>query len=262
MSLTGIAKNLLPLSLRRRMLPVAKFVYRDDLKKLATLYGTDKWGSHWYMQHYQRYFEPLQDRPLNLLEIGVGGEDDPRNGGQSLRTWKRFSPKARIVGIDIFDKRHFSEPRIDVRICDQTDESELRKLSAEYGGFDIIIDDGSHQNEHVIKTFHVLFPLLRPSGIYAIEDTQTSYWPSFGGGLDRSDTMLNFFKSLTDGLNYMEYSAEPGPEDFAGNIVEVAFFHNLVLIQKGRNDERSNLPHLVQRETGLSLVTSQEPAGN
>ena len=43
MSLTGIAKNFVPLALRRRMLPVAKFVYRDDLKKLATLYGTDKW---------------------------------------------------------------------------------------------------------------------------------------------------------------------------------------------------------------------------
>lgn len=263
MSFVTSAKKLVPLALRRRMSPVAKVVYRDDLTKLATLYETDKWGYHWYMQHYQRYFEPLRKKPLNILEIGVGGEEDPRNGGQSLRTWKRFFPKARIVGIDIHDKRHFSEPRIDVRICDQTDAAGLRKLSEEYGGFDIIIDDGSHLNEHVIGTFHVLFPLLRPNGIYSIEDTQTSYWPSFGGGLGRPDTMLNFFKSLTDGLNYMEYSAEPGPDDFERNIVEVAFFHNLVIIRKGRNDEKSNLPHIVRRETGHeNLVTSHEQASN
>ena len=161
MNLIGTAKKFVPLAMRRRMLPVAKFAYRDDLCKLATFYGTDKWGGHWYMQHYQRYFEPLRKKPLNLLEIGVGGDKDPRTGGQSLRTWKRFFPKARIVGIDIFDKTHFSQPRIDVRICDQTDAMGLRKLSDEYGGFDIIIDDGSHVNEHVIKTFHTLFPLLR-----------------------------------------------------------------------------------------------------
>lgn len=244
------------------MLPLAKLVYRDDLRKLATFYGTDKWGSHWYMQHYQRYFEPLRRRPINLLEIGVGGEDDPRYGGQSLRTWKRFFPKARIVGIDIFDKRHFSESRIDVRICDQTDEAALRELSAEYGGFDIVIDDGSHQNEHVVKTFHVLFPLLRPDGIYAIEDTQTSYWPSFGGGLDQPGTLLNFFKGLTDDLNYMEYSADPASDDFARHIVEVAFFHNLVIIRKGTNDEKSNLPHQVERETGQVLVPSYQEARN
>lgn len=261
MNLTGTAKKFVPLAVRRRMLPMAKFVYRKDLSKLATLYETDKWGFHWYMQHYQRYFQPLRKKPLNLLEIGVGGEDDPRNGGQSLRTWKRFFPRARIVGIDIFDKRHFSQARIDVRICDQTDEAALRKLSAEYGGFDIIIDDGSHMNEHVIKTFHVLFPLLRPNGIYAIEDTQTSYWPSFGGGLDKPGTMLDFFKRLTDGLNYMEYSANPGPEDFERNIVEIAFFHNLVIIRKGTNEEKSNLPHLVQSETGREKLVSSQGAG-
>jgi len=249
MDLIATAKRFVPLSLRRRMSPVAKVVYRGNLNKLAEHYGTDKWGCHWYTQHYQRYFEPFRHRPINLLEIGVGGESNARVGGQSLRMWKRFFPKARIVGIDIFDKKHFAEPRIDIRICDQTDEAALRKLSEEYGGFDIIIDDGSHVNEHVIKTFHILFPLLRPNGIYAIEDTQTSYWPSFGGGMDKPDTMLNFFKGLTDGLNYMEYGAEPGPEDFARNIVEVAFFHNLVFVRKGRNDEKTNMPGFVRRET-------------
>src|SRR5206468_2698928 len=99
-------------------------------------------------------------KPVNLLEIGVGGEADTNYGGQSLRMWKSFFRKGRIVGIDIYDKRHFSTDRIDIRVCDQTDAVSLRNLSEEYGGFDIIIDDGSHINEHVIATFHTLFPLL------------------------------------------------------------------------------------------------------
>lgn len=250
------AKRFVPLSLRRRMAPVAKFVYRDNLNRLATYYGTDKWGAHWYTQHYQRYFDTLRLKPIKLLEIGVGGEADAKKGGGSLRMWKRFFPKARIVGIDIFDKRHFSESRIDVRICDQTDEDALRKLSAEYGGFDIIIDDGSHVNEHVIKTFHVLFPLLRPNGFYAIEDTQTSYWPSFGGGQDRTDTMLHFFKQLTDGLNYVEYGATAAADSFERNIVEIAFFHNLVMIRKGANDEAANMPGWVVREMATESAAS------
>jgi hypothetical protein len=249
MGVVQAAKSFIPLSLRRRMSSLAKIVYSDDLNRLASLYGTDKWGSHWYTQHYQRYFEPLRKRQLNLLEIGVGGEAMVDYGGASLRMWKRFFPKARIVGIDIYDKRHFSEPRIDVRICDQTDAQALRALSEEYGGFDIIIDDGSHINEHVIGTFRTLFPLLRPNGWYAIEDTQTSYWPSYGGGRERHDTLLNFFKGLTDGLNYAEYAGDGStPGYFEKNIVEMAFFHNLVIVRKGANEERSNQPEVVQVE--------------
>jgi hypothetical protein len=154
--------------------------YRDDLNRLALLFGTDKWGSHWYTPHYERYFQPLKHKSLNMLEIGVGGYENTDKGAGSLRMWKAYFRKNRIVGIDICDKTHFSEHRIDIRQCDQTDSEALLRLSNEYGGFDIIVDDGSHLNEHVIKTFHLLFPLLRQNGIYVVEDTQTAYWPTWG----------------------------------------------------------------------------------
>ncbi len=40
-----------------------------------------------------------------------------------------------------------------------------------YDSFDIIIDDGSHMNRDVIKSFELLFPLLNDNGIYIVEDT-------------------------------------------------------------------------------------------
>ena len=39
---------------------------------------------------------------------------------------------------------------------------------------DIIIDDGSHIEEHQIFTFGVLFPKLKPGGVYIVEDISSS----------------------------------------------------------------------------------------
>jgi hypothetical protein len=240
-------------SQKRRLRQTASVLYQNDLNQLAVLFQTDKWKSHWYTQHYQRYFQPLKDKPLKVLEIGVGGYDDSERGGESLRMWKAYFRKSKIVGIDLCDKTHFSEKRIDVRQCDQTDANSLIRLSAEYGGFDLIIDDGSHLNEHVITTFHILFPLLRPNGIYAIEDTQTAYWPGWGGGLNNPHSSAQFFKRLTDGLNHVEYPLENyTPNYFDQNIVEMAFFHNLIIIRKGHNDEKTNTPSLIRHELKLA----------
>ena len=253
MSLRTCLQSYLPQSNYRRLVSRVKGVlgwwYRNDLNRLARLFGTDKWESHWYTQHYQRYFGPLKKKGLNLLEIGVGKDADLNGGGASLRMWKAYFRKSRIVGIDLYDKSHLSEYRIDIRQCDQTDSEALLRLSQEYGGFDIIIDDGSHVNEHVINTFRVLFPLLRPDGIYAVEDTQTAYWPNWGGGLDNPRSLMAFFKRLADGLNHVEYPiASYEPDYFDQNIVEIAFFHNLILIRKGTNNEKANAPEMIQRE--------------
>jgi hypothetical protein len=254
----------------RRLVDMAKVVlgwwHRDDLSYLARLFGTDKWGSHWYTQHYQRYFAPLKNRRLNVLEIGVGGYERLDSGAASLRMWKAYFRKSRVVGIDHYDKRHLSEPRIDIRQCDQTDSEALHRLSSEYGGFDIIIDDGSHLNEHVIKTFQMLFPLLRQNGIYVVEDTQTAYWPAWGGGLNNRRSSIAFFKGLTDGLNHVEYPvASYKPDYFDQHVVEIAFFHNLIFIRKGNNDEKTNLPELLQQAqsaaNGLEFIQEAAPTG-
>ena len=223
--------------------------YRNDLNQLAIIFGTDKWAGHWYTQHYQRYFWPLRARKLNVLEIGVGGYDDSAAGAESLRMWKAFFRRSRIVGIDVQDKTRFREHRIDIRQCDQTDSEALRRLCDEYGGFDIVIYDGSHLNDQVINSFQILFPRLRPNGIYVVEDTQTSYWPTWGGGIGSPKSSMEFFKALVDGLNHQEYAIENyKPSYFDLKIVEIAFAHNLVFIRKGENDEKSNDPGSIQRE--------------
>ena len=222
----------------------------SDLGNLSLLYGSDKWMSHWYAQHYERHFWPLRRRRIKLLEIGVGGHDDPLAGGASLRMWRRYFPRGQIYGIDVYDKRVHDGSRIRTFQGDQGDEAFLRKVIAKIGTPDVIIDDGSHFNDHVIESFHTLFPLLATNGIYVVEDTQTSYWPHYGGSstdLVGAPTSICFLKGLVDGINHEEF-VRPGyrPSYFDEHIVSIHFHHNIVFIHKGANKEGSivkkNLP--------------------
>lgn len=225
-------------ALRRQLAEPLGVVFRHNLPQLALIYGTDKWGSHWYAAHYAQHFRHLRRKKFTLLEIGIAG-------GASMRMWRRYFPNAKIVGLDIVDASPLRAERISIYRGDQADEEVLRRIVTEVGRPDIVIDDGSHMNRHVIKSFEVLFPLLADDGIYVVEDTQTAYWPEFGGSSDdlqHAPTSMVLFKNLVDGLNHEEF-IQPGyvPSYDDQHIIAVHFFyHNLVFIQKGRNDEGSN----------------------
>ena len=226
-----------------------RILFPRDLTRLAIAYGSDKAEEHHYTRHYQAHFEPLRRRRLNLLEIGVGGYQNPWEGGESLRMWKVFFPNSRIYGIDFYEKSYHNEDRIQTFQGSQEDESFLRRVAQEIGPIDIVIDDGSHYNQHVIASFKTLFPLMNETGIYVIEDLQTSYWDEIDGhpwdgssDLAAPDTSMNFIKRLTDGINYQEFKLENyKPSYFDKNITSIHFYHNLVFIYKGINAEGSNI---------------------
>lgn len=221
-----------------------------DLTELGRHFGTDKATTHRYTQHYERHFGHLRHQAFNLLEIGIGGATREGKGGASLRVWAWFFEQAQIVGLDIEDKEFVRRQRVHTYQGDQSDEALLRRIHDGSGPFTIIIDDGSHRPEHVRESFRVLFPLLEDGGIYAIEDTQTSYWPEWGGSDDRHDpaTHMSLVKDLVDGLNYEEYvdeSYEPTYSDL--HVVGVFAYHNLVFIEKGRNSEGTRRRLILKR---------------
>jgi hypothetical protein len=212
----------------------------QSLANLAALYHTDKCDWHWYIDHYERHFGPFRRRRVNLLEIGIGGYEDPRAGGASLRMWKAWFRHAAIHGIDIFDKRPHDEPRIRTHQGSQSDLAFLNSVMDEIGEVHLIVDDGSHQNEHVVTTFDALFPRLAMGGIYVVEDTHTSYWPDYGGSADNllaPHTMMNRLKYLADSINYREFRGkEHKPDPFEAHVVGVHFYHGIVFVEKGVND--------------------------
>ena len=234
----------------------------SDLNRLARLAKTDKYGSHYYTPNYDRHFRPIRKNRNKLLEIGVGGYDDPYRGGASLLMWKYYFKNSQIFAIDINDKSLLEDRRIKIFRGSQVDLDFLDGVVKLTGPLDIIIDDGSHQNEHVVKTFNHLFKHLREGGIYAIEDVQTSYWESFGGDskdLKNPNTIMNYFKQMTDSLNYEEFLLnEYEPTYFDKHVVSVHFYHNMIFIHKGVNNEGSVRHRLSAAGMILSAKTSSE----
>jgi SAM-dependent methyltransferase len=163
-------------------------------------YDTDK-VPNGYLRTYDRIFEPLIDRPVRVLELGV------RSGG-SLRLWRDYFPNGIIAGLDVEPLP--SEPNGDrIRIYQgrQEDTSVLSKIAVEVApdGFDIVIDDASHIAAPTRTGFWHLFDNhLKPGGVFAIEDWGTGYWErwpdgrAWRAGEPHHAGMVGFIKELID----------------------------------------------------------------
>jgi hypothetical protein len=217
-----------------------------DLDLLAALAGTDKYGVHAYTPVYQALLRARRRQRVALLEIGVGGYGQAP-GGESLLMWAAYFRKGRIYGIDVADSTALSQGRVKVFQCSQVDRARLTRLAEEIGPFDVVIDDGSHRSEHQIESFRILWPFVKEGGLYIVEDVQTSYWPSFGGGELGTpacqNSCMSYFKRLADSVNQAEFlaPAEAGLE-LQSAIGSIAFHHNLIVLSKDSSARRSNLP--------------------
>ena len=216
----------------------------DPLTRAAIRHGSDKYGGHLYTPIYHKLFSALREEPLKLLEIGVGGYASNRAGGLSLRMWADYFPFATIVGLDIEPKRLDVPPRVKLVQGSQIDEAVLHALVADFGAFDIVIDDGSHVVSHMIDSFLTLYPLMASEGIYAIEDTQTSFMPAFGGRTDGEGTIFELAHKVSLAMHKLEGFAPPNQDAHLDRIASitssVSIHRNIVVFQRGSNSYPSN----------------------
>ena len=215
----------------------------DDLSRIAIKHGTDKFGGHLYTPIYERLFRPLRYRPIRLLEIGVGGYGSPLAGGLSLSAWAEYFPNAMIVGLDVEEKRLANAPRITIVKAAQDDVIALEDVWKRYGPFDIIIDDGSHLPGHVLTSFRYLYPKMTESGLYVVEDTQTSLWPDFLGAPDGRSTIFELAYHIGLAMHSQEVEAGGRSPEFLefGSITHsVQIYRNLIVFERGDNTYPSN----------------------
>lgn len=99
-----------------------------------------------------------------LLEIGV------LHGG-ALKWYRDTGRFKTIIGADI--NLPTAIPGVELNRVNQGNTNQLAELAAKYNGFDVVIDDGSHELEHVITTFDALWQHTRH--IYVIEDWDVAY---------------------------------------------------------------------------------------
>ncbi|WP_414170153.1 class I SAM-dependent methyltransferase [Streptoverticillium reticulum] len=224
---------------------------RPSLNELAVRYGSDKWSViHWFTPHYDRHLRDLRNEPVRVLEIGIGGYAEADSGGESLQMWKRYFPRGLVLGVDIVEKHGLDAARLRTVRGDQSDRAFLASIAEQHGPFDVIIDDGSHVNEHVLATFDALFPHLRSGGFYVVEDLWTAYCPGFGGddeNLDNPGTSLGLLKGIIDRIHHEERDGAD-PDHVARNTVGLHVYHNIAFIQKGVNAE-GRIPAWIPRSS-------------
>lgn len=137
---------------------------------------------------YSKYFENLaingsvmRTKALKLFEIGLGCNME-YGPGKSARLWRGYLPNANIWFAEydkaciLAHKSRLGKLNVHVVSGDQANVTDLNRWVQETGGnFDVIIDDGGHQNRQIYNSFTVLFQkALLPGGLYFIEDMHCS----------------------------------------------------------------------------------------
>lgn len=180
-----------------------------------------------YTPIYEKHFAQWKDKSLFLLEIGV-------HQGGSLHMWsKYFGPLATIVGVDIdVECKKYEKNNVYVRIGDQSDKHFLQSIIDEFGVPDIVLDDGSHMQEDIYKTFEFLYPKLGKNSMYVVEDTHTCYWKKYNGGLNDPNSFLNRSKEYTDQLNIEHTKGELQPNDLLKGTFSISYYNSIVIFEK------------------------------
>jgi SAM-dependent methyltransferase len=124
---------------------------------------SDKCTHHNYSETYDRLLSPLRDSATDILEIGI-------ENGCSLRAWREYFPNAHIYGLEKEESKLFQSERITTIRCDTTERDRMIELAATLPSFDFICDDGSHVVTEQVWAVAVLWPRLKPGGIYVVED--------------------------------------------------------------------------------------------
>lgn len=126
----------------------------------------------------RRYLSLLDDeRPRTIVELGI------KDGGSTallalaaepdLLLALDLEPTIPAVLADLIETRGLQRRLVTAFGLDQSDRGAVTRFVDSHmpeGGFDLIIDDASHILGPTRTSFEVLFPRLRPGGLYVVED--------------------------------------------------------------------------------------------
>lgn len=154
-------------------------------------------------------FVLLKDRAVLEQYARVLGESPPKHilefgifQGGSAALYALWFDADRFVGVDISDpvpgleefrRRHPAGARIRCHYgVSQTDRGRIERIAREEFGatpIDLIIDDASHRYADSRRTFEIAFPLLRPGGVYVVEDWGWAHWQERHAYYDRQTAL-------------------------------------------------------------------------
>ena len=188
-----------------------------------------------YLSIYEKHFDRFVDTSPTILEIGVGG-------GGALQMWKAyFGPGTKCIGVDISQDCWYREEDIDIFVGSQADHNVIKQITDKYPRIDIIIDDGSHHNQHMIASFAMLYPHLHETGIYLVEDCHTCYREEYGGGFRTQDSFMEFSKQRIDDVNALHTRGGVEVTPFTKWTQSISFYDSIVIYEKKPQGNRNHM---------------------
>ena len=196
-----------------------------DLEK-----GSTKWSG--YFDVYEKHLSKFIGKEPRILEIGV-------LGGGSIEMWQKyFGADTAVIGVDVNPAclEYKYDGDVQIIMGNQGDENFWKQFAEENGKFDIIIDDGGHTMDQQITTLKCMFPYLNDGGVFAVEDTHTSYWTNWGGGYKEPQTFLEYAKKLTDIVNQQHFQGNnyilPTMLENYKGLYSTTFYNSMVVFEK------------------------------
>jgi hypothetical protein len=210
-----------------------------------------KWDH--YFEVYEKYFSGYIGQRVNMLEIGV-------NQGGSLQLWKKyFGNQVHVYTIDINPEcKRLQEENTTVFIGSQSDTNFLSQVLNQVPDLDIIIDDGGHTMKQQIVSFEALYAKVKEGGVYIVEDTHTSYWEEFGGGLGNRKSFIEYCKKLIDSLytHHLITKGNVSDDHRTQHINGISFYDSIVVFEK----KKRPVPFHTKR--GNETVIPYDPLGS
>ncbi len=192
----------------------------------------DKWLH--YFEVYEAHFTRFRGQAVTVVEVGV-------SQGGSLQMWREFfGAEARIIGIDIDERcRVMEEEGFEIYIGSQEDRGFWNSVLESVGPITVFIDDGGHRMRQQIVTFECVYSHVVDGGVYLCEDTHTSYWITYGGGVRRRGTFMERAKRLVDELQgyHSEQHKRLPVSEFTRTTKSLHFYDSIVVIEKGRRTQ-------------------------
>ncbi len=186
-----------------------------------------KWDH--YLDVYEKYFASYRGETVHMLEIGI-------SHGGSLQFWKKyFGDKVHIYAIDINpDCLKLQEDHTTIFIGSQTDRQFLQEVINQLPPLDFVIDDGGHTMEQQRVSFEMLYMKVKNGGYYIVEDTHTSYWEQFHGGVKRPGSFIEKSKDFIDSLyeHHVFDKTEIIINEITQHIQCISFYDSIVVFEK------------------------------
>ena len=121
--------------------------------------------AHGYSHTYEKYFLPLKNSKLNILEIGSFY-------GNAAAALYFYFKNSDIYSADVYPDlfRYTSKRTKNFYIDSSSEESITNVLLKKEDMFDIIIEDASHVLKDQIISLFMLFKKLKPGGLFICEE--------------------------------------------------------------------------------------------